>query len=194
MYTLPVNLLSPRARHVLSIGIDTYRAIVPISTGPLEARDLLESLKPTELLPAGPHDLNMASAALSGLWLWHDFLDESHTLCQAIETPTGSFWHAIMHRREGDFSNAKYWYRKCSNHPALATIAGRVRPMLDAAPADKSLLKVVGQSFDPFHFVDLAHSVHRNNADPRLELAIAIQRIEWASLFEHCVHNAGRSF
>jgi len=54
----------------------------------------------------------MARCCLSGVWLMHDFLDESHTISQGIATSSGSFWHGIMHRREGDFSNAKYWFRK----------------------------------------------------------------------------------
>ena len=54
----------------------------------------------------------MAAACLAGLWLHHNFLDESHTLSQDIDTTTGSYWHAIMHRREGDYGNAKYWLHR----------------------------------------------------------------------------------
>src|SRR6476661_1793936 len=52
-------------------------------------------------------DREMASCCLAGMWLLHDYLDESHNISQRIDTPEGSYWHAIMHRREGDFSNAK---------------------------------------------------------------------------------------
>ncbi len=52
-----------------------------------------------------PHtvrDRDMAAACLAGLWLYHDFLDESHAISQEIGTPTGSYWHGLMHRREPD--------------------------------------------------------------------------------------------
>ena len=46
-----------------------------------------------------PHDVRDAAAAAAcraGLWLYHDFLDESHTISQEIETPEGSYWHALF--------------------------------------------------------------------------------------------------
>ena len=55
--------------------------------------------------PLALRDEDMARACLAGLWLYHDFLDESHRISQEIETPTGSYWHGLMHRREGDFGN-----------------------------------------------------------------------------------------
>ena len=66
-----------------------------------------------------PHsivDRDMASAVLAGLYLLYDELDESHTISQALETPTGSYWHGIMHRREPDYGNAKYWFRRVGDH------------------------------------------------------------------------------
>src|SRR4051812_4745927 len=45
----------------------------------------------------------------AGLWLYVDDLDRSHTVSQSITDATGSFWHGIMHRREGDFANSHYW-------------------------------------------------------------------------------------
>lgn len=59
----------------------------------------------------------------SGLWLLGGDLDASHEISQSIETPEGSFWHGIMHRREGDFWNAKYWFRRIGRHPVLSQLA-----------------------------------------------------------------------
>src|SRR3972149_251074 len=47
-------------------------------------------------------DRDMAACCLAGAWLLYDYLDNSHTISQSIKTHTGSFWHGIMHRREGD--------------------------------------------------------------------------------------------
>src|SRR5688500_4990238 len=59
-------------------------------------------------LPTG----DFASACMAGLWLYHDFLDESHAISQDLHTVEGSYWHAIMHRREPDAWNSKYWFRR----------------------------------------------------------------------------------
>src|SRR5687767_14149334 len=50
-------------------------------------------------------DSDMAACCLSAVWLLYDSLDDSHTISEGIDTPSGSFWHGIMHRREGDYSN-----------------------------------------------------------------------------------------
>jgi hypothetical protein len=47
--------------------------------------------------------------------LWHDGKgnwEKAHELAQDIETSDGSWVHAYLHRKEGDSSNAAYWYRR----------------------------------------------------------------------------------
>jgi hypothetical protein len=55
-------------------------------------------------------------ACQAGLWLAFDFLHESHEVSQELKTPEGSFWHAIMHRREPDAWNSKYWVPKIARN------------------------------------------------------------------------------
>jgi hypothetical protein len=184
--------LSPRARNVLSIDAKTaYEALVPTRGGSAEARDAIELLKPTDVLAAPGSDREAASAALSGLWLWHDFLHESHELSQKIESPIGSFWHAIMHRREGDFSNAKYWFRRVGNHAAMPALAARVDTLIQQLPADKSLFKLTsGGTWNGSAFVDLVEAVHRDEKDSRRATVIELQRLEWRTLFEATLREA----
>lgn len=57
---------------------------------------------------APPADL---SACLTALW--HEARgdwDRAHGIVQEIDTVEASWVHAYLHRREGDESNARYWY------------------------------------------------------------------------------------
>jgi len=53
------------------------------------------------------------SAALEALW-WDgkDDWDKAHEAAQRDEGPDGSWVHGYLHRKQGDLSNAKYWYRR----------------------------------------------------------------------------------
>jgi len=47
--------------------------------------------------------------------LWYDAKGEwemAHTLAQEINSRTGSWVHGYLHRKEGDESNARYWYAR----------------------------------------------------------------------------------
>jgi hypothetical protein len=47
--------------------------------------------------------------------LWHDGRGDweaAHAAAQDIEDAGGSWVHAYLHRKEGDESNAAYWYRR----------------------------------------------------------------------------------
>ncbi|ACK72458.1 conserved hypothetical protein [Gloeothece citriformis PCC 7424] len=61
------------------------------------------------------------SVALQGLWYdkkgnW----DRGHEIVQDANDSDSAWVHAYLHRKEGDISNAHYWYRR-SGKPAANT-------------------------------------------------------------------------
>jgi hypothetical protein len=177
---------SPLANKIMEANPRAYEALVVEGPTPKMARDLLEGVTPDQLLAGPGKSAAYADAMLAGLWLWHDGLEESHRISQSISDSTGSFWHAIMHRREGDFSNSKYWYARAAGHPVLATIAGSAGALVNRAPADKELLRVVADGWNPNAFVDFVESVSADEGDVRYPIAVQLQQMEWRVLWEHC--------
>ncbi len=133
-------------------------------------------------------DRDMAAACLAGLWLRFDFLDESHRISQDIETPTGSYWHGVMHRREGDFGNAKYWFRRVGQHPVFEPLCAAAGELAGERPPRAARFLAEQSSWDPFKFVDLCQqAVAASELRP---LAIAVQQREWELLWEFSYRRA----
>ena len=155
------------------------------------AGERLEALSAESLAaPRAAADGQMAAACQSALWLYHDFLDESHAISQQLETVEGSYWHGIMHRREPDYTNAKYWFRRVGRHPIGLELAAAARELAESAPADRSTEYLSAQDeWDHFRFVDLCEAAA--NGRPAIEmLCRRIQMREWELLFDYCYRRA----
>ena len=114
----------------------------------------------------------------AGLWLYVDDLDRSHTMCQGVDDETGSYWHGIMHRREPDYSNAKYWFNRVGSHPAYPEILERVTPLV----AGTSLENLAATEWDSAAMVD-AVSGARSGSD-EYGLLQQVHRVEFEVLLE----------
>jgi hypothetical protein len=149
---------------------------------PPAVAELLAIDHPTALGPGTPAEalrvkikaacaLGLPPACTAGLWLRFDFLNESHSISQEDEgNPDRDFWHAIMHRREPDAWNSKYWWRRVGEHPVLAQLRARA----------------VGYSYtSPEAFVDFCEKV-RGTGSADEEVAKRAQRLEWDLLFAWC--------
>lgn len=70
----------------------------------------ISTFKQTLAKPAPPEGLGLALQALwwdaKGNW------DKAHECAQEQDDKDGARVHAYLHRREGDLSNADYWYRR----------------------------------------------------------------------------------
>jgi len=116
--------------------------------------------------PRHPTAVSLPAAFRAGLWLLAGDLDASHEISQSDHSPQGSFWHGIMHRREGDFSNAKYWLRRIGRHKVFDQLART-------------------QYGDPYRFVDRCEQAD----DATSQSLMAMQWLEWQHLFLFCLEN-----
>lgn len=114
---------------------------------------------------------SQASLCLSGLWLLAGDLDRSHSLSQELPCRDGSFWHGIMHRREGDFGNAKYWFRKVGSHPVFEQLSDWDE----------------GGYENPFDFVDECSHAQKNKEGEAYQRCQRAQWAEWQALMGHCL-------
>jgi len=153
MIQLPDDLAGACARIFEEQPFDSAMSIL-VGSRPVHTHDVAQALQ--ESVFAGRPEL------AAGLWLYVDDLDRSHKVSQGIIGSTGAYWHGIMHRREGDFSNSRYWMRRVAGHPILES-----HPELD-----------------PDGFID---AVAAANCDDTA--LVARQREEWRLLFEWCAAN-----
>jgi hypothetical protein len=113
------------------------------------------------------------------LLLWHDHWEEAHTIAQSDEgDPDHDFLHGMIHRREEDFANSKYWFRSAGNHPCLPLIAARVKTISSHnSLVDKLTAEGV---WNPLRFVDLV----KNHTQDEAEIFRTIQAAEMMGFYE----------
>lgn len=124
---------------------------------------------------------------LALLLLWHDHLAAAHTISQEIAVADGSFVHAMMHRREPDYWNSKYWWRQTGRHPSFDPLAVRAGDCL-GSPGGGDLEKVLPWSgvWKPGAFVDACEAVADcPAADPAVSCLRQLQLIEFEVLLDH---------
>jgi len=166
----------------------------------LRQEDLLKALLPTEplnrelwrvaraaddaALTDGRSIANAAAFALvrGGLLYALDALDEGHVIFQEAHGDLGSYWHGMMHRREGDFDNARYWFRRAGVLPVFGSIHAA------AAPHSSDLAKQ--SNWDPYLFTGQCEQA-RFGAPELIPELVAVQRAEFLELFDYCWRESG---
>jgi hypothetical protein len=129
----------------------------------LRARDLLNRSKLPDLVRAG-------------LYLYFGCWTEAHEMVDDLDTPDGSYWHAIVHRQEPDPGNSGYWFRRVGQHPIFPGLRARA----------KEIGVETGPQWDPIAFIDYCERARQRPGLDEERKAQEVQRAEWQLLFDHC--------
>jgi hypothetical protein len=153
--------------------------------GTLSPQELDQDLAPLlETSNLSPH---RQRAVRSLILLWHDHLEASHEIAQSIDNSDGAFVHGIMHRREPDFGNATYWFRRVGRHPAFSRLASSVEPVLRAASAESLAATLIPcGGWDPFAFINACEAA-AGETDQHKALLRQIQHLEFEALLDSMI-------
>ena len=71
--------------------------------------------------------------------LWHDAKGDweaAHRVAQDVDDENGAWVHAYLHRKEGDASNADYWYRRAGRRHARMALDAEWAEIVTALLSD----------------------------------------------------------
>ena len=136
-------------------------------------------------------DLEFGNAVKSGLLLWNDALEESHTISQHLNSQTGSYWHGIMHRREPDYSNSKYWFGRVGNHPIFPALRKRALDILADSQLDDCREAIQAkENWDTYQFVDWCQAEAENGSEEVVNFLQKVQVEEIKLLLDYSYRHA----
>ena len=171
--------------------------LVPQKSWSSELTDALEAASLDALFDgASLKNTTFAEAIKSGLLLWNDALDESHNISQGLESQTGSYWHGIMHRREPDYSNSKYWFRRVGTHPIFPELRERALELFEETPNPSDALADIGQtiaseeSWDAYQLIDWCEAAEGDSDSDVTRFLQQVQVEEIKLLLAYSYRNA----
>jgi hypothetical protein len=176
--TLPLETYGTALRQVLALAGNGERAMPLAGSLPLDPA-IARLINAGGMFDGSTHP----DAALSGLWLYFSRLEESHGISQSLNSAEGSYWHAIMHRREPDAGNAAYWFRQLKRHPVFPALHQSAAAIIERYPSEPFAL---GAQWNPFAFIDLCERARQKPGSKMEEMAVEIQLAEWRLLFDFC--------
>lgn len=147
------------------------------------------------LIPDSPSDAECA--VKSALHLWNDNLTRSHELSQEIKSATGSYLHGVMHRREPDYGNSKYWFHKVGVHAAFPAVRSAALELLGNVSGPSKDLQSIREAiegsseWDGFRMVDWCQASDRGRMPADVTAFLeALQFREIAALADDCLSHA----
>jgi hypothetical protein len=108
------------------------------------------------------------------LYLRIGLMEPAHSNVQDAKRGLGAYIHGVLHRMEGDYWNAKYWFDRVRDTDLLESIAEYIAQA--SASESLSLQEWTG----PTDFVDACQSSHRNSSSELSSLA----KLEWEAIWQ----------
>ena len=148
----------------------------------------IHALSNQDLCGGAIQDNDLAQAVRAGFLLAAGGLEEAHGIVQKLETAEAYYWHGIVHRREPDWSNAKYWFRQLGHHPVF----DKLTKMINLKSSDDANAIFPSEEWDPFKFVDLCKACESGNNSEAPDKLLLFQQYEIEKLLEYCLRGAIR--
>jgi hypothetical protein len=156
---------------------------------PLQAVHASKADSPGALLNQNPSLQGTIVAAM--LWLRVGEIDAAHVIVQEGRNDVERYAHGIVHRLEGDYWNANYWFRQVRESSLLQTIGQSVEDAMASiigTEFDGLRTVVRNQAFRPQDFVELVHDFLQSgsaerNPDHERQIA-AIGQAEWEGVWQ----------
>jgi hypothetical protein len=143
-------------------------------TNPPPNPDLITELEATDDAQISPVDSAARSCLRSLFFLAAGDLNRAHVIVQDLSSSNAYYIHGMIHRLEGDFGNARYWFRRARVHPTA--------PEMYRRAAVNSLTIASHPVWDPELVTTLAEEVGQEAPSEELR---AILTVEYEVLVEH---------
>lgn len=112
----------------------------------------------------------------AGLFYQFDALPDAHALVQDASGDLAAYWHGMIHRREADFDNARYWFRRAGVLPVFRA--------LHREASEFSAVMAKQFNWEPYLFTGLCEQQKFGDDSLTREL-VALQKLEFDLLFEN---------
>jgi len=161
----------------LTIRGDLLKKLHP--TEPMDVKTILQIRQASDEDVAGKNPVQnqaMFTLVRAGLFYLYDAIDESHALIKDLSDDTSAYWHGMIHRREVDFENARYWFRRTGTHPTFSEMQSQA--------SRHSAVMATQMNWDPYLFVGLCEQYKFGAVENHQEL-IQLQRVEFDVIFDY---------
>ena len=156
-------------------------SLVASSGGPLSLSEI-QDFYDSELKPLVKNN-KYGRICLAALMFAQDYIWEGHEIVQDYPELEASWWHAYMHRMEGDYGNSAYWYRRVGEPALYSDFFESVKSL----GLDSEVSSIQDSNkWDPFEFNGLINNYINSNAESLKK----VHDLEFNFLLERCLAKA----